>query len=281
MPHVIKTVAQIRASLLPFRRAGQRIGMVPTMGALHEGHLSLVRASKADCDITVAWIYVNPSQFAPHEDLSKYPRTLQADIDKLDSCGTDLVFVPTDAEVYRPGHSTWIEVGTIAEPLEGRCRPGHFRGVATVVLKMLNMVQPDLAYFGQKDFQQAAVIRRTIADLDVPVEIRVCPTIREPDGLAMSSRNVYLSPDARQRAVVLWNGLEIARRMVAAGQRDAAIIVRQMTELVVAAGGEIDYIALVDPNTLAAVTEIAFPTLAALAIKIDGIRLIDNAILEP
>jgi pantoate--beta-alanine ligase len=277
---VLTTVAETRAALLPFRRAGQRIGLVPTMGALHEGHLSLVRASKAECDITVVWIYVNPSQFGPHEDLEKYPRTLAADLEKLAGCGTDFVLAPDDAEVYPPGHATWVEVGPVVEPLEGRFRPGHFRGVATVVLKMFNMVQPDAAYFGQKDYQQAAVIRSMAADLNVPVAIRVCPIVRETDGLAMSSRNVYLSPDARQRAVVLWRSLELARRLVAQGQRDAAHIARQMTEMILAAGGQIDYVALVDPESFAAVRQIDGQVLAVLAVKFDGTRLIDNAILE-
>ena len=240
-----------------------------------------MRASKAECDVTVVWIYVNPSQFGPHEDLAKYPRTLQADLEKLATCDTEFVMAPGDAEVYRPGHATWVEVGAVAEPLEGRCRPGHFRGVATIVLKLLNMIQPDVAYFGQKDYQQAAVIRRMVADLDVPVEIRVCPIIREPDGLAMSSRNVYLSPDARQRATVLWRSLELARQLVARGERDAAAIARQMTEQILAVGATIDYVALVDPDSLAAVGRITGPTLAVLAVKIDGTRLIDNAILEP
>jgi pantoate--beta-alanine ligase len=271
------------SSFIPYplsRRAGKRIGLVPTMGALHDGHVSLVRASKAECDVTVVWIYVNPSQFGPHEDLAKYPRTFQADLEKLAACRTDFVMAPADAEAYQPGHATWVDVGAIAEPLEGRCRPGHFRGVATIVLKLLNMVQPDVAYFGQKDYQQVAVIRRMVADLDVPVEIRVCPIVREPDGLAMSSRNRYLSPDARQRATALWQGLELARQLVARGARDAAAIARQMSELILAAGATIDYVALVDPDSLSAVEQITGPTLALLAVKIDGTRLIDNAILE-
>ena len=265
----------------PIAAPGKRIGLVPTMGALHEGHLSLVRASKAECDVTVVWIYVNPSQFGPHEDLTKYPRMLQADLEKLATCDTEFVLAPGDVEVYRPGHVTWVEVCAVAEPLEGRCRPGHFRGVATIVLKLLNMIQADVAYFGQKDYQQAAVIRRMVADLDVPVEIRVCPIIREPDGLAMSSRNVYLNPDARQRATVLWQSLELARQLVARGESDATAIARQMTERILAAGATIDYVALVDPDSLSAVERIAGPTLAVLAVKIDGTRLIDNAILEP
>jgi pantoate--beta-alanine ligase len=277
---VLTTVAETRAVLLPFRRAGQRIGLVPTMGALHEGHLSLVRACKAECDITVVWIYVNPSQFGPHEDLAKYPRTLSADLEKLAACGTDFVFAPDDAEVYREDHATWVEVGSVAQPLEGQYRPGHFRGVATVVLKMFNMVQPDAAYFGQKDYQQVAVIRRMAADLNVPVETRVCPTVREADGLAMSSRNVHLSADARRRAVALWHSLQLAQQLVADGQRDAACIVRQMTQMLLAAGGQIDYVALVDPESLAPVNQIDGPVLAALAVNFGGTRLIDNELLE-
>ena len=279
-PRVLATVSEIRTALAPYRRRGKRLGLVPTMGALHEGHLSLVRASKAECDVTVVWIYVNPSQFGPREDLANYPRTLQADLERLAACSVDFVMAPGDAEVYRPGHATWVEVGAVAEPLEGRCRPGHFRGVATIVLKLLNMIQPDVAYFGQKDYQQTAVIRRMVADLDLPVEIRVCPTIREPDGLAMSSRNAYLSPDARQRAAVLWQSLELARQLVAQGERDAAAIARRMTERIVAVGATIDYVALVDPDSLAAVGQITGPTLAVLAVKLDGTRLIDNAILN-
>ncbi|MGA2253067.1 MAG: pantoate--beta-alanine ligase [Thermoguttaceae bacterium] len=280
LPRVLTTVADIRAALLPYRRDEKRIGLVPTMGALHAGHLSLARASKAECDVTVVWIYVNPSQFGPHEDLAKYPRTLQADLEKLATCDAEFVMAPSDAEVYRPGHASWVEVGAVAEPLEGRCRPGHFRGVATIVLKLLNMIQPDVAYFGQKDYQQAIVMRRMVADLDVPVEIRVCPIVREPDGLAMSSRNAYLSADARRRATVLWRSLELARQLVARGERDAAAIVRQMTEQIISVGATIDYVALVDPDSLAAVGQINGPTLAVLAVKLDSTRLIDNAILE-
>ena len=203
-------------------RDGKRIGLVPTMGALHEGHLSLVRAAKAECDCTVVSIYVNPTQFGPSEDFSKYPRTLEADLKLLADCGADIAFVPTNEEMY-PGTKRAAFASTLGsqrcalppsrsavEPLEGQCRPGHFRGVATVVLKLFNIVQPDAAYFGQKDYQQAAVIRRMTADLNLPIAIRVCPTVREPDGLAMSSRNRYLSPAARQRALVLWKSLQTA-----------------------------------------------------------------------
>jgi pantoate--beta-alanine ligase len=307
-PTLIATVAQLREELAAVRREGKRIGLAPTMGALHEGHLSLVRAAKAECDCTVVSIYVNPTQFGPAEDFTKYPRTLEADLKLLAGCGADVAFVPTNEEVYPPegkkgtgtfcaqhpegrsgkrclspfSQSTWVEVGAVGEPLEGQCRPGHFRGVATVVLKLFNMVQPDVAYFGQKDFQQAAVIRRMTADLNLPLAIRVCPTVREPDGLAMSSRNRYLSPAARQRALVLWKSLQAAVKLVDEGQRDAETIASRMREVIeTAEDAKIDYIALVDPDTFQPVERIAGRTLAALAVKIENTRLIDNCLLEP
>jgi pantoate--beta-alanine ligase len=280
-PKLATTVGQLRETLDAVRRAGKKIGLVPTMGALHEGHLSLVRASKAECEYTVVTIYVNPSQFAPGEDLQQYPRTLPTDLDALAGCGADLAFAPADEEVYRAGHSTWVEPGSVAEPLEGRCRPGHFRGVATVVLKLLGMVGPDVAYFGQKDYQQALVIRRMVEDLNVPITIRVCPIVREPDGLAMSSRNAYLSPDARQRAMVLWKSLSLAGEMAEQGERNAAAIADKMRELILSAGeAKIDYVALVDPETLEPVSDIRGQTLAAVAVRIDQTRLIDNRLLE-
>jgi pantoate--beta-alanine ligase len=298
IPNTVATVAELRGALAPLRLAGKRIGFVPTMGALHEGHLSLIRASKADCDCTVASIYVNPTQFGPNEDFAKYPRTLEADVALLGTCGTDFVFAPSDEEMYPPegkkgtvplgigslspsSLSTCVEVGAVAEPLEGQCRPGHFRGVATVVLKLLNMVQPDAAYFGQKDFQQAAVIQRMVADLSVPVAIRVCPIVREPDGLAMSSRNRYLSPAARQRALVLWKSLQTAAALVEAGERDAKRIVAEMRKVIeTAEDARIDYVALVDPETLQPVERIDGTTLAVLAVKIENTRLIDNCQLQ-
>ncbi len=281
-PKLVDHVAQLRDTLDAVRRQGKRIGLVPTMGSLHEGHLSLIRASKAECDYTVVSIYVNPSQFGPHEDLGNYPRPLEADLEALARCDVELAFVPADEQVYRPGHATWVEVGSVAGPLEGRCRPGHFRGVATVVLKLFNMVGADVAFFGRKDYQQAMVIRRMAEDLDVPTEIRVCPTVREPDGLAMSSRNAYLSPDARRRALVLYKSLQLAGELVAGGHRTAETIVGRMREVVATAGDvRIDYLALVDPQTLEPVDEIAGPTLAALAVKIENTRLIDNELLKP
>jgi pantoate--beta-alanine ligase len=280
-PKLVTSLAQLRAELDVVRRAGKKIGLVPTMGALHEGHLSLVRAARAECDSTVVSIFVNPSQFGPNEDFAKYPRTLDADLQLLAGCRADMVFAPSTEEVYPPGHSTWVEPGAVAEPLEGVCRPGHFRGVATIVLKLLNMVQPHAAYFGQKDFQQALVIRRMAADLDLPVAIRVCPIVREPDGLAMSSRNRYLSPAARQRALVLWKSLQLATELVAAGERRANVIAARMREVIeTAADARIDYAALVDPDTLQPVETVTGLTLAALAVKIENTRLIDNCLLE-
>ena len=281
-PQLVHTVAELRETLGAVRRRGKRIGLVPTMGALHEGHLSLVRAAKAECDYTVVSIYVNPSQFGPGEDLDEYPRTLEADLDALAGCKAELAFAPAGEEVYREAHASWVEVGSVAEPLEGRHRPGHFRGVATVVLKLLNMVQPQAAYFGQKDYQQALVIRRMVEDLDVPVEIRTCPTVREPDGLAMSSRNAYLSPDGRRRSLVLWKSLQLAGELVERGQRNAETITRRMRQVIMAAeGARIDYVALVDPDTLEPVEEITGPALAAVAVHIENTRLIDNCLLEP
>jgi len=281
-PQVVTTVAQLRRLLEPVRRAGLRIGLVPTMGALHEGHLSLMRRSKAECDYTVVSIYVNPTQFGPQEDFEQYPRTLDKDLAALAELDVELAFAPKDEEVYRPGHATFVEVGGVALPLEGEHRAGHFRGVATIVLKLFNMVQPDVAYFGQKDYQQCLVVRQMVADLNVPVEIRICPTVREPDGLALSSRNSYLSPAARQRALVLWKSLQRARQLVAAGQRDAQTVREQMLELIRSAeDARIDYVALVDPETLEPVQTIDKPTLAALAVRIEQTRLIDNCLLEP
>lgn len=280
-PEVVTSVATLRTRLDAVRRGGQRIGLVPTMGALHEGHLSLVRASQAECDYTVVTIFVNPTQFGPNEDYSRYPRTLEADLKALAGCRVDLVFAPDPAEVYPPGFSTRVEVTTVALPLEGEFRPGHFCGVATVVLKLFNMVGADAAFFGQKDYQQTCVIRHMAVDLNLPLAIRVCPTVREPDGLALSSRNRYLSPAARPRALSLWHSLCLASELIRGGERHAPTIAARMREILLAAGGTIDYAQLVDPETLAPINEICGTTLAVLAVKIDETRLIDNCLLEP
>jgi len=280
-PSLVTNVRELRETLGVVRREGKKIGFVPTMGALHEGHLSLVRASGEECDYTVVSIYVNPSQFSPSEDLDQYPRTLEADLDALARYGVPLAFVPSNEEVYPGGFATWVEVGSVAGPLEGLSRPGHFRGVATIVLKLFEMVRPDVAYFGQKDYQQALVIRRMVEDLNVPIAIRVCPIVREPDGLAMSSRNAYLGPAQRQRAVVLWKSLCLAGELIEQGERSAAVVAEKMRELIQQVeDAKIDYVALVDPDTLEPVGEIRARTLAALAVRIGGTRLIDNCLLE-
>lgn len=287
-PELVTTIEELRRLISAAREAGrrmgrrQRIGLVPTMGALHEGHLSLVRASKRSCDFTVVSIFVNPAQFEPGEDLDAYPRVLEADMKALAECGADLVFAPANNEIYRPGHQTWVEVEAIAGPLEGACRPIHFRGVATIVLKLFNIVGADAAFFGQKDYQQALLIRRMTADLNVHTEICVCPTVREPDGLAMSSRNVYLSPAARQEAVVLSKSLWLARDLVERGERDARRIADKMRQVILEAkSAEIEYVALTDPETLQPVDVITGRTLAVLAVKVENTRLIDNCLLEP
>lgn len=281
-PQVVTTVRQLRETLAPARQSGKRIGVVPTMGALHEGHLSLVRASQAECHTTVVTIFVNPTQFGPKEDFSKYPRTLDKDLAALATCGPALVFAPAVEEMYPAGFSSWVEVGAVSEPLEGACRPGHFRGVATVVMKLFQMVGAGVAYFGQKDYQQTLVIRRMVRDLDVPIEVRVCPTVREADGLAMSSRNAYLDPQARRRSLVLWKSLDLAQTLVNQGQRDAGAIRAEMEkQILTAEDAQIEYIALADPETLAPADEIRQRAVALLAVRIGGTRLIDNLILEP
>jgi pantoate--beta-alanine ligase len=280
-PQLITTVAELRQVLSAVRAEGKKIGLVPTMGALHAGHLSLVQASQAECGFTVVTIYVNPSQFGPSEDFRRYPRTLQKDM-KLVAGAADLVFSPSNEEVYPAGYATWVEVGSVAQPLEGQCRPGHFRGVATIVLKLFNMVDADVAYFGQKDFQQALVIRRMVEDLQVPITLRVCPIVREPDGLAMSSRNAYLSPESRQQALVLSKSLVLAQDLLREGERRSSAILHAMEERIrTVPVTRIDYISLVEPETLEPVEEIRGPTLAALAVVIGQTRLIDNCLLIP
>jgi pantoate--beta-alanine ligase len=278
---LITTVSEARAWVLAARREGHTVGLVPTMGALHAGHMSLVTAARAECDRVVVSVFVNPTQFGPGEDYERYPRDLAADLELLRAAGADLVFAPEAAEMYRPGHSTFVEVDRVSRPLEGQHRPTHFRGVATIVLKLFQALPADRAYFGQKDYQQTLVVKRMAADLDVPIEIRVCPTVREPDGLALSSRNRYLSPDERRRALVLSRGLQAARDRVAAGERDAGQLLAELRGMFDAAGVAPDYLALADPETLAEVSAIDGPTLLAVAARVGSTRLIDNVILRP
>lgn len=275
------TAAELRAALADARRDGRSVGLIPTMGALHAGHVSLVEAARRAGDFAVATIFVNPAQFGPQEDFNRYPRTLEADLAALRAAGTELVFAPQANDMYGPRHATFVEMSGVAEPLEGRCRPGHFRGVATIVLKLFNLTMADRAYFGQKDYQQTLVIRRMVADLDLPIEVRVCPTVREADGLAMSSRNAYLSRSDRERARSLSQALARAAELVAGGERRAAVVERAMDQLLAAATDRIDYAVLADPETLAQVEVIDRPVVALIAAFVGPTRLIDNQILIP
>lgn len=264
------------------QREGRHVGLVPTMGALHEGHVSLVRLAREQADIVVATIFVNPTQFGPQEDFARYPRTLEADLAALASAGCDLVLVPDRDAVYPPGCSTVVEPPSVAVPLEGDCRPGHFRGVTTIVLKLFGMVPADVACFGQKDYQQSLVIRRMVADLNVPIQIVVCPIVREADGLAMSSRNRYLSPDERQRALAISRSLHMAEAAVASGERDAAALIKLIREELSRAGiVRIDYVAVANPETLADKQIIDAPVVALIAAHVGSTRLIDNCLLQP
>jgi pantoate--beta-alanine ligase len=247
------------------------------MGALHEGHMRLVDAARAECDLTIATIFVNPIQFGPNEDFHSYPRPLEEDIARLGARGCDAVFTPSADEMYPAGFSTYVEVESLSHVLEGEYRPTHFRGVATVVLKLFQLVPADHAYFGRKDYQQTLVVRRMVEDLNVPIEVRVCPIVREPDGLAMSSRNAYLSPDERRRSTILFQSLQLAEELARSGERDVRVIERRMRELIDRTDGvTIQYIAFVADGTVAPVDTIDGPVTVALAAFLGKTRLIDN-----
>ncbi|GAB4139299.1 pantoate--beta-alanine ligase [Thermopirellula anaerolimosa] len=281
-PRIVSQSHELRVALKGLRQSGRIIGFVPTMGALHEGHLSLVRAARSECDVVVVSIYVNPTQFGRGEDFDRYPRDLESDTRYLSQLGVDWVFAPTDGEMYPEGFDTWVQPGKIAERWEGEFRPGHFRGVATVVLKLFCMVGPDRAYFGEKDYQQLLVIRRMTEDFNLPIAIVACPTVREPDGLAMSSRNAYLSPKHREQARVLSQSLFHAAECAASGERSADNLIAAMRKTIAAASDAvIDYAAIVDPNTLEPVSTVTTPVQALLAVRIGGVRLIDNLRLMP
>ena len=276
-PQVVTDRGTLSQVLRKARAAGQVIGLVPTMGALHEGHVSLVRRSVTQCDFTVVAVFVNPKQFGPDEDFARYPRTLAADLQLLGRERADIVFAPTVDQIYRPGFSTYVEPPDVAKPLEGRCRPGHFRGVATVVLKLFQLIPADVAFFGQKDYQQVRVIQTMAQDLDVPIRVEVCPTVREPDGLAMSSRNRYLTAAERQQSLALFRSLERASQLARRGERSAATIHQEMWSVLESAGiTRIDYVALVDPVNLADVVAVQDSTMALVAAFVGGTRLIDN-----
>ena len=280
---VIRTVASLRDVLSRERAKGKRIALVPTMGALHQGHLSLIRQARAECEVVVMSLFVNPTQFNEQRDLDAYPRTEEADVLLAADAGCDIVFAPSTSEVYRNGFNTTIDVGAIARPLEGEARGAvHFRGVATVVAKLFNMVAPHVAYFGQKDAQQTLVVRQLVRDLDFPVDIRICPTVREADGLAMSSRNARLSKDARAQALALIDALRAIDRAITDGERDASTLVQLGTMRLHAFGIErrdIDYVAIVDAETLVPVGTIEGTALVAIAAFVGGIRLIDNILV--
>lgn len=264
------------------RTEGKTIGFVPTMGALHEGHLTLARRAKGDCDIVVMSVFVNPMQFGPAEDYGAYPRDLNRDLGLASQAGVDALFSPEQEEIYMPGYDTVVDVPHIGAVLEGASRPGHFRGVATVVTKLLNIVQPDNAYFGQKDYQQLVVIERLVRDLHLTAKIMLVPTVREPDGLALSSRNIYLSAEERKAAVIISQCLQVAQARVTAGETNPAVL-RQELETMLA--GEplaaVDYIAIANPDNLEPIGSLEGVTLVALAVCFGKTRLIDNALIAP
>lgn len=278
----VREEAALRREIGRFRATGERIGFVPTMGALHEGHLSLVHRARELSDRVVVSIFVNPTQFGPDEDLERYPRTPEEDARRLAAEGCDLLFLPDEATIYAPGFATWVTVEGPAEGLEGVHRPGHFRGVATVVTILLNLVQPDLAIFGEKDAQQLAVVRRLVRDLRLPVEIVAGSTVREDDGLALSSRNAYLDREERRAARVLSRALEAARAAVREGERDADEVRRRLAEVLSAEPrADVEYAEVVDAESFRPVESIRTPVVIPLAVKIGATRLIDNIRLDP
>lgn len=277
---VLATIDEMQAASRAARRAGLRLGFVPTMGALHEGHLSLVRAAKAECDVVAASIFVNPTQFGPNEDLAKYPRNFDDDRELLEREGVDFLFAPSVEEMYPAGAVTWVTVEGMSSKLDGRSRPGHFRGVTTVVAKLFHIVEPDTAFFGQKDAAQVAIIRRMVLDLNLPVEIIAYPIVREADGLAMSSRNVYLNPEQRRRALVLHRALQRVEQMVNAGERDSSkLVAAGRQEFATEPTIRLDYFEIVNPDTLDPVADFSAGALVAVAAYVGTTRLIDNIMI--
>jgi pantoate--beta-alanine ligase len=275
---VVGPIFEIRALR---QKLSGTVGFVPTMGYLHKGHLALVKQARIENSAVIVSIYVNPTQFGPREDFGAYPRDLNRDLELLRKEGADIVFVPSNDEMYPPEFSSWVDVEKVTERLEGASRPGHFRGVATVVAKLFNIVQPSRAYFGQKDAQQVIVIKRIVAGLNMGIEIVVVPTVRESNGLAMSSRNIYLSPKERQAAMILFKALTLARQLRRGGEKDAEEIRRQMTSLIQKEPlAQIDYVSIADAETLEELNLLDRPTVASLAVRIGKTRLIDNMPLE-
>jgi len=278
---VAKTIKSVRRLVKATQSTGKKIGFVPTMGALHIGHISLIEAAKKKCDFVVVSIFVNPTQFGPGEDFAKYPRPIEADLKMCRKAGVDVVFAPTPREMYPAENLTWVDVEKLSEPLCGKFRPSHFRGVATVCAKLFNIVTPDIAYFGQKDAQQAIIIKRMVADLNMPLKIVVCPTVREKNGLAMSSRNQYLTPQQRKDAAYIYKSLRKCRQMIKQGGRDTKKIIAEMRKVLKQIpSAEIQYISIVDAETLQNIDKVAGKVLAAVAVKIGSTRLIDNILIE-
>ncbi len=278
---VAVTIQSVRKLVKAARAEGKKIGLVPTMGALHIGHVSLIEAAAQQTDFVVVSIFVNPTQFGPSEDFKKYPRPFEADLKICGEHGVDVIFAPTPKEMYKSENLTWVNVEKLTEPLCGQFRPGHFRGVTTVCAKLFNIVSPDLAFFGQKDAQQAIVIKRMVADLNMPLKIVVYPTIREPDGLAVSSRNQYLSEQQRKDAALIYKSLQKCKEMIKAGVTDTKEIVGQMhTILNQIPSAKIEYVSIVDAETLKSIDQVAGKVLAAAAVKIGSTRLIDNILVD-
>lgn len=279
--YVTRCIDELRAAVRKARAGGASVGLVPTMGGLHEGHLSLIRQARAEANFVVVSIFVNPTQFGPGDDLEHYPRPFEEDVRLCSQEGVNVVFAPDSHEMYPPGFASFVEVEGLSRRMEGHVRPGHFRGVTTVVLKLFNIAAPDVAYFGQKDAQQARIIEQIVRDLNVPVEIRVCPTVRDPDGLAVSSRNQYLSRAQRQSALALSRCLRVAQDLIGAGTRDADSVRQKMRSVLESASGlQADYAELVDSDTFEPVEQIVGPVLAVVAARVGQARLIDNVPIE-
>ena len=278
---IAKTIKSLRSLTKAARQQGRKIGLVPTMGALHIAHISLIEAAAKRCDFVVVSIFVNPTQFGPGEDFEKYPRPLDADLQICREAGVDVVFMPASKEIYRAENLTWVDVEKLTEPLCGQFRQGHFRGVITVCAKLFNIVGPDIAFFGQKDAQQAIVIKRMVADLNMPLEIVACPTVRHDDGLAVSSRNQYLTSQQRKDAVLIYKSLQKCRRMIDSGQTETQNITAQMRQILNSVPSiEVEYVSIVDVETLLGIDRIAGKALAAVAVKIGSTRLIDNILID-
>jgi pantoate--beta-alanine ligase len=279
---LIKTIGEMRAFRNASRASGKSLGLAPTMGALHEGHLSLVRAAREKSDVVVVSIFVNPTQFGPNEDFAKYPRDLERDSEMLEREQVDIIFAPSVNDMYPPGAVTWVTVEGMSDRLCGRSRPGHFRGVTTVVSKLFHVIEPDTAFFGQKDAAQVAIIRRMVRDLNMPVEIEVGAIVREPDGLALSSRNAYLNPEERKSALVLNRSLQCAQKIFGRGERDSAkFIAAGKEEFRQEPSVRLDYFDVVDPDSLESMPSISKRALIAVAAYVGNTRLIDNIIVDP